>query len=185
VSRKGAWAFQSRVPFTFDDAPAPPAGARLERARDGGLIARYPGGWGPLLVLAVLLLGAAAVGLGPSWPAFPAIDDALWLVRVQGWPLALLAAAVVATALFWARHRVRWLDTRGGQVRSGALGRWPRALAGPRIARVFAAEDFVMAQVEGSWIPEMLSPRLGSHGAALWLAAEVRKALGRAEASRW
>ena len=34
-----------------------------------------------------------------------------------------------------------------------------------------------MAQVEGSWIPVMLSPRLGGHGAAVWLAAEIESAL--------
>lgn len=184
VWRKGAWAFQPRVPFVFDDDPAPPLRTRVEHARDG-LLVRYERDPGPLLVLAGTVAGAACVVLGPpGWPPFTTIADALAFLRGASWPAALMTLSVVATALFVARHRVRWLDARRGRLRTGALGRAPRTLHAPRIARVFATEDLVMARVEGSWIPEPLSPRLGSHGAALWLAAEVRQALGTPDASR-
>ena len=62
-------------------------------------------------------------------------------------------------------------------VRAGGLGRPPRRLPRGQIVRVFASEDLVMARVEGSWIPALLSPRLGSHGAALWLTGEIERVL--------
>jgi hypothetical protein len=173
VARKGAWAFRPNVPFVFDDDPAPPRRTRVERAPNG-LLARYPGGWGAPLVLAAILVAAAAHGLGAldptsivgRWP------------RLNPWSAMLVPAAIALTALYAARQHVRWMDARGGRVRTGAMFRRPRTLSVRQLVRVFAAEDFVMAQVAGSWIPERLSPRLGSHGAALWLAAEVRRALG-------
>jgi hypothetical protein len=182
VARKGAWAFQSGpVPFVFDDEPAPPARARVEHARDG-LVARYPGGWAPALVAAAVVVAAVVARLQLLEPT----SLVARFLAINPWPSALVAAAIGATALYVARQRVRWMDTGRAGVRTGALFRWRRRLPVPAIARVFAAEDFVMAQVEGSWIPEPLSPRLGSHGAALWLAAEVRKSLGgAASGARW
>jgi Protein of unknown function (DUF3137) len=174
VAKKGAWAFQSTVPFTFDDPPAPPRRTSVERARDGRLLARYPSGWGAPLVLTLVLLGAAAARLGPLDPT----SLAARFLSTHGWQAALVAAAIAATALYVARQRVRWMEAGSGGVRTGALFRRRRTLPARKIVRVFAAEDFVMAQVDGSWIPEALSPRLGSHGAALWLAAQARKALG-------
>jgi hypothetical protein len=72
--------------------------------------------------------------------------------------------------------RPRWVEAGAGGLRTGRIGP-SRRFRRERILRVFAAEDLVMAQIEGSWIPVLLAPRLGGHGAALWLAAEIESAL--------
>jgi hypothetical protein len=185
VAERGAWAFQGNgatLPFNVKDPPAPPAHTRIERRPGGGLVARYPTAWGVPFVLLVLATaaGIALVDIG-WWAAHPELERlgqlAVWIRQVIG-PASLLGASIGATALYRARVRARWLEAGPEGARTGRLG---RALSYPRerIQRVFAAEDFVMAQIEGSWIPALLSPRLGARGAALWLAAEIESAIGR------
>jgi hypothetical protein len=182
VAARGAWAFQTRpnLPFTVDDPPAPPAGATIERRPGGPFWARFPAVWGARgVVLVLLLLAGLAVSDLSWWAARPALDRLGELARtVHEWrgPLALVGGSMLLSALYRMRTRPRWVEAGAGGLRIGRLGparRFPRE----RIQRVFAAEDMVMAKIEGAWIPALLSPRLGGHGAALWLAAEIESAL--------
>jgi hypothetical protein len=185
VAARGANAFRRSgpLPFRTDDPPAAPAGTRLERRPSGALVARYPGGAATVAVLGVLLSCAAAL-VGAWWaPANGALRDAglrdlAWFLEAQVLPVSLLAAAVVATALYGARQRVLRMEAGSTGIRTAAPGRPEHLLPRARITRVFAAEDLVLAQTEGSWIPTLLSPRLGSHGAALWLTKAIEEALG-------
>jgi hypothetical protein len=182
VAARGAWAFQTRpnLPFTVDDPPAPPARATIERRPGGAFVARFLPVWGARGVVLVLLLlaGLAASDLS-WWAAHPELGRLGELARtVQEWsgPLALVGGSMLISALYRMGTRPRRLEASAEGLRVGRLGpsrRFPRE----RVLRVFAAEDLVLAQVEGSWIPLMISPRLGGHGAALWLAAEIEGAL--------
>jgi hypothetical protein len=182
VAARGAWAFQTNpnLPFTVDDPPAPPARATIERRPGGPFWAGFPPVWGARGVVLVLLLiaGLAASDLS-WWAAHPDLARLGELARtVQEWsgPLALVGGSALVSALYRMGTRPRWVEAAAGGLRVGLLGparRFPRE----RVLRVFAAEDLVLAQIEGSWIPLMLSPRLGGHGAALWLAAEIESAL--------
>ena len=182
VAARGAWAFQTRpnLPFTVDDPPAPPAGVTIARRPGGPFWARFPSVWGARGVVLVLLLlaGLAASDLS-WWAAHPELDRLGELARtVHEWSgrLAFVGGSVLLSALYRMRTRPRWVEAGAGGLRIGRMGpsrRFPRE----RIQRVFAAEDMVMAKVEGAWIPVLLSPRLGGHGAALWLAAEIESAL--------
>jgi hypothetical protein len=182
VAARGAWAFQTRpnLPFSVDDTPAPPARATIERRPGGPFRARFPPVWGARGVVLVLLVLAGLAASDPSWwVAHPALDPLGQLARTaQAWwgPLALVGGSALVSALYRMGTRPRWVEAAAGGLRVGRLGpsrRFPRE----RIERVFAAEDMVMAKIEGTWIPLMLSPRLGGHGAALWLAAEIEGAL--------
>ena len=182
VAARGAWAFQTRpnLPFTVDDPPAPPARATIERRAGGALLARFPPAWGaPGVVLVLLLLAGLATSDLSWWAAHPDLGRLGELARsVQEWsgPLALVGGSMLISALYRMGTRPRRLEASAEGLRVARLGpsrRFPRE----RVLRVFAAEDLVMAQVEGSWIPLMLTPRLGGHGAALWLAAEIEGAL--------
>jgi hypothetical protein len=91
-------------------------------------------------------------------------------------PAALIGGSLALSAFYRTWTRVRSVEAGAEGLRVGKLG--PDHVFPPqRILRVFAAEDLVLAQIEGSWIPVMLSPRLRGHGAALWLAAEIETAL--------
>ncbi|HEV7499977.1 MAG TPA: DUF3137 domain-containing protein, partial [Vicinamibacteria bacterium] len=183
VAEMGAWAFQGRgaaLPFTVNDPPAPPAHTRIERHPDGGLVARYPAAWGPAVVLLVLVTAAGLASVGPEWwaahPDLSRLQEVALLIRHYIGPVSLLAASIGGTALYRAGVSTRWVEVSPQGARRAGLGRvtsFPR----PRVERVFAAEDMVMAKIAGSWIPFLLSPRLGSRGAALWLAAEIEGAL--------
>jgi hypothetical protein len=179
VAARGAWAFQQRanLPFEVDDPPAPPRDTRIERRSGQGILVRYRARWGaPVVLLTVLVLAMlATVGRG-WWSSRPELAVLVQLVREYGWRAALVGGSVFLSALYRAWTRVRSMEAVAGSLRVGKLGP-DRTFARERILRVFAAEDFVLAQVEGSWIPLMLSPRLGGHGAALWLAAEIEAAL--------
>jgi hypothetical protein len=182
VATHGAWAFQTspRLPFTVNDKPSPPAGVTIERHPGGTFCARFPAVWGARGVVLVLLLiaGLAASDLS-WWAAHPELDRLGELARtVQEWsgPLALVGGSMLICALYRMGTRPRCVEAGAAGLRIGRIGpsrRFPRE----RILRVFAAEDLVMAQIEGSWIPALLAPRLGGHGAALWLAAEIETAL--------
>jgi Protein of unknown function (DUF3137) len=173
-------ASRADLPFTLDDPPAPPAHTRIERRPDGGLVARYRGAQGAAFVLLLLatVAGIASVDLG-WWAARPELSglgEVGLLIRQHMGILSLLGASIAGTALYHANVRTRWVEAGPKGLRRAGLGlvsSFPR----PRIERVFAAEDMVMAKIEGSWIPTLFSPRLRSRGAALWLAAEIETAL--------
>jgi len=183
VTAMGAWAFQRdpTLPFSPDDRPVAPSRTRIRRA-GGRLRARFAD---PFLVrlLVLLALGAFLLALDPAWwAAHPALEIFGFLAgaaRDVIRPAAVIEAALLLGVLYRTWSRVRWVEAAPGMVR---VGRWglPRRLPRERIRRVFAAEDCVMALVERSWTPVALSPRLGSHGAALWLAAEIAAALSGA-----
>jgi hypothetical protein len=178
VAARGAWAFQktAHLPFTADDPPAPPRDARIERRPGQGLLVRYPPQWGAPVVLLTVLVVAVLATVGTGWSSRPELAILAQLVREYRAQAALVGASVFFSALYRTWTRVRSMEVVGGSLRLGRLGP-DTTFARERILRVFAAEDFVLAQVEGSWIPLMLSPRLGGHGAALWLAAEIEAAL--------
>jgi hypothetical protein len=182
VAARGAWAFQTRpnLPFTVDDRPAPPAGARIERRPGGGLFVGYQAARGAPLFLLTLGLLAAVATVDPGWwashPELDTLAQLSTLLRAYVGQAALLGTSLALAAVYRAWTRVRAVEAGPGLVRIRKLGRDP-SFPPERILRVFAAEDTVMAQVEGSWIPLMLSPRLGGHGAAVWLAAEIETAL--------
>ncbi|HYU42112.1 MAG TPA: DUF3137 domain-containing protein, partial [Vicinamibacteria bacterium] len=183
VAKMGAWAFQgsrASVRFTVDDPPAPPARARIERRAGGGFYAGFPATWGAPFVLFVVLVTLGFVSIAPAWwTAHPELDTLARLAQlVREWsgPVVLLGASMSAAALYRLTTRVRAVEAGGGNLRIGRVGP-ARLFPSPRVQRIFAAEDLVMAQIQGSWIPVLLSPRLGGHGAALWLAAEIESAL--------
>ena len=182
VAARGAWAFQTRpnLPFNVDDMPAPPAGARIERRAGGGLFVGYRAARGAPLFLLTLGLLTAVASVDPGWwashPELGTLSQLSSLFRAYLGQAALLVASMALAAVYRAWTRVRAVEAGAGTLRIGKLGPDP-AFPPERILRVFAAEDTVMAQVEGSWIPVMLSPRLGGHGAAVWLAAEIESAL--------
>ncbi|HZM52506.1 MAG TPA: DUF3137 domain-containing protein [Vicinamibacteria bacterium] len=182
VAARGAWAFQTRpnLPFAVDDMPAPPAGARIERRPGGGLFVGYRPAWNAPFFLLALVLLAAVAAVDPGWwashPELATLAQLSTLLRAYLGQAALLGASLALAAVYRVWTRVRAVDAGPGTLRIGKLGPDP-AFSPARIRRVFAAEDTVMAQVEGSWIPLMLSPRLGGHGAAVWLAAEIETAL--------
>jgi hypothetical protein len=182
VAARGAWAFQTRpsLPFTVDDMPAPPAGARIERRPGGGLFVGYRAARGAPLFLLTLGLLAAVASVDPGWwtshPELDTLARLSSLFRAYTGQTALIGASLALAAVYRAWTRVRAVEAGAGTLRIGKLGPDP-AFPPARILRVFAAEDLVLAQVEGSWIPVLLSPRLRGHGAALWLAAEIETAL--------
>jgi hypothetical protein len=160
--------------------PAPPAGARIERRAGGGLFVAYRAARSAPLFLLTLGLLAAVAAVDPAWwtshPELDMLSQLSSLLRAYGGQAALLGASLALAAVYRAWTRVRAVEAGAGMLRIGKLGPDP-SFPPERILRVFAAEDTVMAQVEGSWIPVMLSPRLGGHGAAVWLAAEIETAL--------
>ena len=182
VAARGAWAFQTRpnLPFTVDDPPAPPAGVRIERRPGVGLFVGYRAAWNAPLFLLTLGLLAALASVDPRWwaahPELGTLAQLSSLLRVYMGQAALIGGSLSLSALYRTWTRVRSMEAGAGGLRIGKLGPDP-AFPPARILCVFAAEDMVMAQVEGSWIPVMLSPRLGGHGAAVWLAAEIETAL--------
>jgi hypothetical protein len=122
--------------------------------------------------------GVASVDLG-WWAVHPelsALGEVALLIRQHMGLLSLLGASIAGTALYCAAVRTRWVEVGRQGVRTARLGR-VASLPRPRIEKVFAAEDMVMAKIEGSWIPALFSTRLRSRGAALWLAAEIENAL--------
>jgi hypothetical protein len=182
VAVQGAWAFQTRpnLPFTVDDMPAPPAGARIERCPGGGLFVGHRAARSAPLFLLTLGLLAAVASVDPAWwtshPELDMLAQLSLLLRGYMGPAALIGGSLALSAFYRTWTRARSVEAGAGGLRVGKLG--PDHVFPPeRILRVFAAEDLVMAQIAGSWIPVMLSPRLGGHGAALWLAAEIQTAL--------
>jgi hypothetical protein len=182
VAARGAWAFQTRpnLPFTVDDPPAPPARATIARRPGGAFSVRFPGTWGPPFVLMAVLLTTGLVATDPGWwsahPELETLAPLAQLAREWSGPVTLLGASMALAALYRMTTRVRRVEAGPGKLRVGKLG--PDGVFPPeRVLRVFAAEDLVMAQIQGSWIPVLLAPRLGGHGAALWLAAEIETAL--------
>jgi len=182
VATHGAWAFQARpnLPFAVDDAPAPPAGARIERRPGGSLFVGYRPAWNAPLFLLTLALLAALASVDPGWwtlhPELDMLAQISSLLRAHEGPAALIGASLSLSALYRAWTRVRSMEVGAGGLRVGKLGPDP-VFAPERVLRVFAAQDLVLAHIEGSWIPVMLSPRLRGHGAARWLAAAIETAL--------
>jgi hypothetical protein len=182
VAALGAWAFQDRpnLPFKVNDPPAPPGGATIDRRTGGGFSASFKATWGPPFVILAVLLAAVLAGTDPTWwaarPQLERLGQLALIVRQWSGPLTLVGLTLLLCAGYRMGTRVRSLETTEGRLRVGGLGS-TQAFAREQVLRVFAAEDLVMAQIQGSWIPVLLSPRLGGHGAALWLAAEVESAL--------